>query len=140
MIETLALPLALREQLEQEARSAYPHECCGLIEGVRTPREMKGEATALHPTPNLSNEPDRFEIDPATHFALLRKLRGTGHDIIGCYHSHPNGRAEPSARDMEGAAEANFLWLVVSVESATAPIHLACFAWTGSAFARVTIE
>ena len=139
MIETLALPLALREQLEQEARSAYPHECCGLIEGVLTLGLAKGEGTALHPTPNLSNEPERFEIDPATHFALLRKLRGTGRDIIGCYHSHPNGRAELSARDMEGAAEAGFLWLIASLKNAAAPVRLACFAWTGSAFTEVSI-
>jgi len=138
MIQTLALAQPLREQLAQEARVAFPHECCGLLEGVR--EGGAGSALALHPAPNLSNEPDRFEIDPSAHIALLRKLRGTGRDIIGCYHSHPNGRAEPSRRDIAGAAETDFLWVIAALEHATVPIHLACFAWTGSAFARVIIE
>ena len=46
---------------------------------------------------NLADTPDRFEIDPAEQIKLMRALRGAGREIIGCYHSHPNGSAEPSA-------------------------------------------
>jgi proteasome lid subunit RPN8/RPN11 len=67
----------------------------------------------IHPAANLAAEPDRFEIDPADHIRLLRASRGRGHDIVGCYHSHPNGRAEPSARDREYAFGDDFLWLIV---------------------------
>ena len=65
---------------------------------------------------NVSKEPDRFELDPAEHIALLRQLRGTERRIVGCYHSHPHGRAEPSARDRAGAFEDGFLWLVVALD------------------------
>ncbi len=142
MIETLTLPAPLRARLLQDAKAAFPRECCGLIEGVKhslTLSLSKGEAIALHPTPNLSREPDRFEIDPAIHIALLRSLRGTDREIIGCYHSHPNGRPEPSPRDAEGAGEEGFLWLIASLEQATAAPHIACFIWTSSGFAPVRI-
>jgi proteasome lid subunit RPN8/RPN11 len=102
----------LRHQLAGEARAAFPRECCGLIEGVR--REDVVEVARVHPARNLATEPDRFEIDPAQHIALLRNLRGTGRDIVGCYHSHPNGSPLPSARDLAGAADENFVWLIVS--------------------------
>jgi desampylase len=144
MIEVLALPASLRAQLEQEAKSAFPHECCGLIEGIINPLTLslsKGEckAVALHPMSNLAREPGRFEIDPASHIALLRAVRGTGRAIIGCYHSHPNGRAEPSPHDLAGAGETGFLWLIASLESPTPEPNVACFVWMGSAFEPVHI-
>jgi proteasome lid subunit RPN8/RPN11 len=142
MIETLALPAPLCAQLEQEAKAAFLRECCGLIEGIRhslTLSPSRVEAISIHPVPNLAHEPDRFEIDPAAHIALLRKLRGTGREIIGCYHSHPNGRPEPSPRDIAGAAETDFLWLIAALENTDADPVTAAFVWTGSAFTPVRI-
>ena len=111
MISAFFLPPALRARIAQEARAAFPHECCGLIEGVRG----EARATALHPTKNLATESDRFEIDPAEHIALLRALRGSGREIVGCYHSHPNGRAELSPRDRACIMDDGFIWLVAAI-------------------------
>lgn len=109
----LILPEALESQLLAEARKAHPAECCGLLEGFR-----EGEAiriTAVHPSPNLSPEPAAgFEIDPALHFRLLRGLRGSGRDVVGCYHSHPTGKAEPSVRDRANGCENGFVWVIMS--------------------------
>ena len=99
----LLLSPSQRAQIEREARAAYPRECCGLLEGLR-----EGDAiriAALHPARNLSSDKDRFEIAPADHFAALRAARAKGRAIVGCYHAHPNGKSEPSARDAEGALE-----------------------------------
>jgi proteasome lid subunit RPN8/RPN11 len=98
----MILGTALRAQILAEARAAFPRECCGLLEG-------EGErVTALHPSPNLAERADRFEIDPALRFRLLREERA----IVGCYHSHPGGCADPSPRDLDGAGEDGFLWLI----------------------------
>ena len=72
-------------------------------------------ALALHPTANLSDEPDRFEIDPAAHLRLSRGRARHGREIVGCYHSHPHGRAAPSARDRENAGEDDFVWLIAAL-------------------------
>jgi proteasome lid subunit RPN8/RPN11 len=112
-VKPFSLTKNLQNQLVAEARAAYPRECCGLIEGVRTGEAF--EVLRLHPTRNLADGPDRFAIDPAEHFRLLRALRGGPTAIIGCYHSHPNGIAEPSPRDCESAAEEGFVWLIVAV-------------------------
>jgi proteasome lid subunit RPN8/RPN11 len=110
VIVSLLLPEDLRAQIAREAEIALPRECCGLIEGYR--EDARAVATALHPTRNIAREDDRFEIDPAQHIALLKKLRGSDREIIGCYHSHPNGRAEPSMRD--GESDDDFVWLIVA--------------------------
>ncbi|GAA0527998.1 desampylase [Rhizomicrobium palustre] len=109
----LILPAPLKTQLFVLARTAHPRECCGLLEGVR-----EGEAvrvTALYPSPNLSPTPETaFEIDPALHFALQRNLRGTGRSVVGCYHSHPTGKAEPSPRDRANGCEAGWIWVILA--------------------------
>jgi proteasome lid subunit RPN8/RPN11 len=120
MTAALALSQALRAQIQDEARAAFPRECCGLIEGRRDGDAIR--AITLHPARNLSTDADRFEIDPADHFRALRTARANGHEIIGCYHSHPNGVADISERDREGATDDGFVWLICSITAKDARI------------------
>jgi proteasome lid subunit RPN8/RPN11 len=127
----LLLPAHLRDQLIAEAQATFPRECCGLIEGVR--RDETVEALKLHPTRNLAREADRFEIDPMEQFRLLKALRGSERDIIGCYHSHPNGVAQPSPRDLASAAEEHFVWLIAALDASGAAT-LTAHVYAGGAF------
>jgi proteasome lid subunit RPN8/RPN11 len=109
----LEIPSPLIEKILSAAARAYPKECCGLIEGKRD--QTGWRALALHDTENLAVNSEReFLIDPEAHFRLLRKLRGTSRDVIGCYHSHPDGKPAPSQRDREGGGEDGFLWLIAA--------------------------
>jgi len=120
-MSVLILPQTLRSQISAEARAAYPRECCGLLEG-------DGACiTALHPTRNLAHGPDRFEIDPAEQFRLMRE----GRRIVGCYHSHPDGTCEPSPRDAEYAFDGDFVWVVAGVAGA---VSLGAYVWDGAGF------
>ncbi|HEY4078340.1 MAG TPA: M67 family metallopeptidase [Rhizomicrobium sp.] len=115
------LPGELRRRLFEEARTAHPAECCGLLEG-----KWDGDLVdvlALHPARNLALGIDRFDIHPKDHIAAQKAARGRGHAIIGCYHSHPHSRAEPSAADLAGAGEEEFLWLIAGGESLNAFVY-----------------
>lgn len=134
---TLVLSAELRAQIAHEARAAFPNECCGLIEGV-----VQGDtiaAHALHPARNLASAADRFEIDPADHFAALRTARAASREIVGCYHSHPNGRAEPSSYDAAGATETGFLWLIAAL-AADGPATLKAFVFNGKGFVPASLD
>jgi proteasome lid subunit RPN8/RPN11 len=102
----------LRLRILEEARAAFPKECCGLLEGIRA--EDAFRIAALHPAHNLATRPDRFEIAPEDHIKALKTARAHGRRIVGCYHSHPDGRAEPSATDEAGAGEEEFVWLIAA--------------------------
>jgi proteasome lid subunit RPN8/RPN11 len=134
-MSVLVLPLMLQKQFEREARAAFPSECCGLIEGTRDGEVFN--VLALHPTRNLAEEKDRFEIDPAEQFKLMRSLRGTDREIVGCYHSHPNGKAEPSARD--GESEDGFLWLIAALDDA-GTMSLSAHRRGGNGWRRLAIK
>jgi proteasome lid subunit RPN8/RPN11 len=116
------LPGPLAAQIQAEAMSAFPRECCGLIEGriEDIGRDEIFDAHGLHPAHNLATAPDRFEIAPEDHVAAAKAARARGHRLIGCYHSHPNGRPEPSPRDEGG--EDNFVWLIVATGGASPEI------------------
>ena len=114
----LALPEGLAAQILAEARAADPRECCGLILGRR---DGDGAiAAALQPARNVAARDDRFEIAPEDHFTALRRAREQRQAVIGCYHSHPNGVAQPSTHDVAGCGEDNFLWLIATPDGALA--------------------
>ena len=133
---TLILPDALGAQIAQAAQGALPRECCGLIEGVR--EEENFHALALHPARNLAAAPGRFEIDPVDRIAAEKSALGRGHGIIGCYHSHPNGEAQPSPHDLSGAEEENFLWLIAATSGPAT--RLAGFVYRPPGFAEIILS
>ncbi len=99
--------------IEAAAEKAYPNESCGLLVG-------EGDAhlrvTSLHPSENLADDPGRrFEVDPTLLLKLHKSLRGSGQRLVGHYHSHPEGPAEPSAHDLSRAWQAELAWLVTAV-------------------------
>lgn len=133
----LVLPPELRARIEQESRAAFPRECCGLIEGERA--HATATALALHPAHNIASAPERFEIAPEDHFAALKAARGMGRAVIGCYHSHPGGQAQPSATDLAGAGEEDFLWLVAALGTPDEPVTLAGFVYSAAFFLPVEL-
>ena len=122
----LSLAQTLRDQLRTAAEAAYPEECCGLIIGRQVPPPAgKGPpryaATRLVAAANLHAEPRiAFELDPATHFRVLRELRhaageATAECLLGHYHSHPEGPAVPSARDRRQVTEPEKIWVIIGL-------------------------
>jgi proteasome lid subunit RPN8/RPN11 len=135
-MNTLRLAPDLRAQIEREAKAAFPRECCGLIEGTRT--HQATTANVLHPTRNLARELDRFEVDPADQFRILRAARANDAEVVGCYHSHPNGRAEPSERDRKSMGEEGFVWVIAAL-SDPGNARLAAFIVQAGQFAPIAI-
>ena len=98
---------ALLRRIIDEA-AASPDEVCGLLFG--SPQRID----AAQRCRNVAESPaDSFEIDPAALLAAHKAARGGGRAIVGCYHSHPGGIAEPSPRDAAAAAADDSLWLIV---------------------------
>jgi proteasome lid subunit RPN8/RPN11 len=113
------------------AAARFPHECCGLLEGTATNDGWR--IFAVHETRNLADDARRrFLIDPQQQIELLRALRGTTRDIIGCFHSHPNGPSQPSATDLAQAMEPDFVWIIAS--GAAGNFRLNAYLFTGATF------
>jgi proteasome lid subunit RPN8/RPN11 len=122
MARALVLPAHIRRAIVAHARRAHPHECCGLLVG------RAGRVLFAKPTRNVDARPDaRYEVDARQHLDLQRALRDTvpSLDVIGVYHSHPEGPARPSATDL---AEAHYPgWTYVIVGLAGGGAHIRAF-------------
>ncbi|MFY7836920.1 MAG: Mov34/MPN/PAD-1 family protein [Novosphingobium sp.] len=97
------------------AHRAAPYEACGILLG--TAAHIRTAA----PTANVAADPTRhFEIDPAALVATHRAARdGSGPQVIGYFHSHPNGLARPSATDQTSAARDGRVWAIVANDAIT---------------------
>jgi proteasome lid subunit RPN8/RPN11 len=105
----------VRERLVAHAREEAPNECCGLLVGSGSVIDECVRAR------NLEASPTRYLLDPADHFAAIRRLRGSGRAVLGVYHSHPASPAVPSPSDLAEALYPDFIWVIVSLASPECP-------------------
>jgi proteasome lid subunit RPN8/RPN11 len=91
------------------ARSNPDEECCGLLAG------RHGAITQAFPAQNAAQHPaTSYEIAPKELFRTMREIRAGGLDLLGIYHSHPNGDNRPSPRDVERAYYPDAAYFILS--------------------------
>jgi predicted GIY-YIG superfamily endonuclease/proteasome lid subunit RPN8/RPN11 len=91
------------------ASAAHPQEACGILLGAGTRISAAAETANVHPAPAT-----HFEIDPQALIDAHRAARAGGVDVIGYFHSHPQGPAEPSATDRACAAGDGRVWAIIA--------------------------
>ncbi|MDT8375912.1 MAG: M67 family metallopeptidase [Mariprofundaceae bacterium] len=99
--------------MKQAAENDYPLEACGLLIGTIGNGWQIDEARQVENL-NKARAADRFQLDPAGYRSIDHALRGTGREIIGVFHSHPDCPANPSPTDLESAWE-GFAYPIISV-------------------------
>ena len=91
------------------ARQDRFRECCGLLAG------RDGLITRAIPATNAASNPaTSYEIAPEEIFHRMREMRAGGIELLGIYHSHPNGKNEPSPRDIELAYYPDAAYFIIS--------------------------
>lgn len=117
----LVVTSGLMATLLAEAATAGSLECCGLLLG-----EAGGPAFRIVravPVANVATEPThRFEIDPVVLLQAHKTARTGGAPLIGYYHSHPNGRAEPSPDDQDMATGDGRIWAIIACGAGTGSV------------------
>lgn len=102
------------ESMRAISKRAYPEEACGLLIGRL---DTSGwEVLDIREVDNINTEraDDRFQLDPRAYNRIDQEIRGSGKEIIGVFHSHPDCPAKPSPTDLENAWE-GFIYPIVSV-------------------------
>lgn len=104
----LHLPPDLVDALVAHAVHDAPREACGLLIGR--------DRTVIRAVParNVDPRDTRYTIAPEDHFAALRAARRDGLEVLGAYHSHPAGSAEPSGADTAEAFP-DFAYVIVGL-------------------------
>ena len=109
---TLQWQEATLDVLRAAVRSAYPREACGFLLGRGT------VVLEVVPTANVAADPCReFVIAPEALLATHRAASARGLEVLGVFHSHPDGDARLSARD-EQLAQHGWVHAVVATRGA----------------------
>ena len=94
-----------------------PNECCGLLIGSSDIVEDAARAR------NLKRSRTKFQVEPADHFAAIRKARAAGLEVIGAYHSHPSGPSGPSDTDRVRLTDPSMFHIIVSLAHGTKTVR-----------------
>ncbi|MCX7666992.1 MAG: M67 family metallopeptidase, partial [Gemmataceae bacterium] len=92
------IPQGILTQIQQQAISEHPNECCGLLSGLIS----SGFALVRHcfPLTNTLQSPTRFLSDPKEMFQAHKEIRRRQESLLVVYHSHPHSEPIPSAEDL----------------------------------------
>lgn len=106
----IVLTSEVHAALLDAARAAHPQEACGLLLGEGAHIMAARPAKNVHPNPHT-----HFEIDPQALIDAHRAARASGApQVLGYYHSHPNGLAQPSPTDRAMAAGDGRIWAIIA--------------------------
>jgi len=133
---TLSLPSELRGEILAHAREGAPEEVVGVLAGDHgtdtstVQRCYRADNAAATPR-------TRYEIAPTEELDLLERIDAAGLDVVGFYHSHPRGPAEPSDTDARLAAWPDRSYVIVSLSG---DAELGSWHWRGERFEREEIR
>ena len=114
-MDPIQLPPEIDRAIRKHGSDAFPHECCGFLLG-RDQDSLRNIQEAL-PAENVRGDDEkhnRFTINPKTFMLVEKQIRGSGLEVLGFYHSHPNAPAKPSQYDVDHAWPI-YSYVIVSV-------------------------
>lgn len=97
MAEKLILSLSHWQAMRRHVSRCLPQEACGLLAG----RIERVEMTIS--IPNAERSPVRFRLEPVAQWRAFQRIEAAGLELLGIYHSHPNGPDHPSPTDVTDA-------------------------------------
>lgn len=99
--------------IEAHAKETFPEECCGFLIGPDAEPRVVAEVRRAVNTAE-ADRARRYVIDPRETLRVEKSLDGTGLEILGFYHSHPNHPAAPSEFD-RGHAWPWYSYVILSI-------------------------
>ncbi|MFA5873510.1 MAG: M67 family metallopeptidase [Anaerolineales bacterium] len=112
MAEKLILTRNHWQAMRRHVSRRAPLEACGLLAG----KNNRVESTLG--IRNADRSPVRFRMEPRAQWRAFQRIEAAGLDLIGIYHSHPNGPDHLSPTDIAETMYpvAQIIWVRVDGE------------------------
>jgi len=85
------------EQMRADIEQSAPEEACGLLAG------LESQVIMVLPITNELHSPVRYHMAAREQLDAFERIDYAGLQLVGIYHSHPNGPNGPSATDIAEA-------------------------------------
>ena len=106
-VDPVNLPHPIADAIRAHAAWAFPAEACGLLAF-----DTDGVPRMAYCLTNTESDTTRFTIDPAEHFGAQTHAERCGWHIGGVFHSHPHSPPIPSAHDIAGALDPDWVYVI----------------------------
>jgi proteasome lid subunit RPN8/RPN11 len=104
------IPVPVLDTIVRHSRAAAPLEACGLLAAG-----SDGVVTTAYCLDNVDASPTSYTVDPVGHVRALYDAEGRGWRLAAVFHSHPDGPPVPSAADVAGALEPEWVHVIVGL-------------------------
>ena len=100
----------------EHAKKGFPNEACGILAGSQS------VVTAFFPMKNMDEASISYFMDPKEQLLVFKKMRQSGIELCGIFHSHVASEAAPSQKDVRLAFYPEASYLIVSLSDMKKPI------------------
>lgn len=107
----LSISFALWQQMRDDVNHHLPAEACGLLAG------LNDRVSQLYPVTNILHSQVRYQMDPQEQLRAFQDIDDAGLELLGIYHSHPNGPDKPSPTDIAEAYYPQAVYLIWSLKT-----------------------
>ena len=104
----MEIPAPVYETMLRHTRAAAPLEGCGLLAAGGD-----GVVTAAYCLTNTDASPSSYTLDPSEHVRALYDAERRGWRLAAVFHSHPGALPIPSAADVAGALEPEWVHVII---------------------------
>lgn len=124
------------DEMLEHARDGVPHEICGVLAGDRD----DGVVEDVVRVENVSETPrTNYMMDPEAQLSAVDEVEEErGLDVVGFYHSHPEGPEHTSETDEARATWPDHTYVIVSL-GRDEP-WVGAWTWTGEEFDDQEVE
>jgi proteasome lid subunit RPN8/RPN11 len=107
--DSIRIQTGVLQALIDHARQNLQSECCGFLAG------RAGKITRAYPAENVAINPaTNYEVAAKEIVHLTKAIRTAGLELLGIYHSHPNGKGEPSETDVATVGYPDVAYFIIS--------------------------
>ena len=85
-----------------------PNEACAILYG------NNNIVKEIWLTNNIDSSPTEFTLSPEQTLEMYRKCDELNLEVIGIFHSHPKGEAQPSNTDKKFMENNPYVWIIYS--------------------------
>jgi proteasome lid subunit RPN8/RPN11 len=108
VLGNMVLSLSAWQKMIQSVSNCLPEEGCGLLAGV---------GDSIHeviPVENIEHSPVRYRMAPQDQLKAFLYIEEKGLELLGIYHSHPQGPVTPSETDIAEAYYPEAIYVIIS--------------------------
>ncbi len=135
--KVIVLPRHIFRQLVNKSKTNLPNESCALVFSFPDDSLIVDRVIFVK---NISTSPrTEYLIDPFELLSIEEKQTALGLELMGIFHSHPNGKAIPSKTDLLYSVP-NLYYLILKLDQNSNTTAVKCWSLANNKYSQIELS